>query len=532
MTGRTLIAIDLDGDRLGAVCAVVTGSKVAIRSWRRARRPERIDPADAGAIGGWVAEELRQAGMPRAGVVVAVHRGEVVLKRISLPRSDSGKAPDLAGMVRLQMARQMTVPMEGTAIDYVQISDQGRFAEEGETAPGAGGAVTVLAGALPGERFGWLKAMAEAGQLKVSRISLRASGAAALLGEASRARSGPILGVVPGLSTTEYVIVADGRLVFARAVEVGLPDSADELEGYTEKIVVEARRTWMSYRVGKDSGEVEAVSIVAEGRIADIVGHRCGEALEMPVEKFRMPSAVEMPERMGEIDRCLLAPLAGLLAEEVIAQLALDFANPRKAPDLAARARQRVLLGVFASILLGGGLYVGASYDLGRLAARVTAAKEKKATLEQKYMDFLLQEARLKNIQAWTEPKIDWLAHVRWLSAQFPDPHDAQLDEFSGDMSAGVTFLMTPDHSYAKGRFSSYQEARLELKGRVGQRDVANAIRGRLMSSEAYRVDSPGPDVPDAFDYVLITEATDPAVLPPSAKGDGASKTTGAGGAP
>lgn len=512
MSGRTFVAIDLDGDRLGAVCAVVSGSKVTVRSWRTARRPARIDPADAGAVGGWIAEELRQADMPRAGVVLAVHRGEVVLKRISLPRSESGKAPDLAGMVRLQLARQMTVPMEGTAVDYAQIADDGRFAEEGE-APGAG-AVTVLAGALPGDRFAWLKSMTEAGGLKIARIGLRASGAAALLGEASRSRSGPVMGVVPGLGSTEFVIVSDGRLVFARASEVGLPEDASELEGYAEKIVVEARRTWMSYRVGRDSGEVEAVAVVAEGAVAEVVGKRCGEALEMPVERFRIPAAIELPDRLGEFDRCLLSPLAGLLAEGVIAQPTLDFANPRRAPDLAARRRQRVLLGVFGAIVVGGGLYVGAIYDLARLSAKVEAARQKRITLEQKYTDFQLMEARLKSIQAWTQPRIDWLAHARWLSAQLPDPREALLDELSGDLNAGVTFLTAPDHSYTKGRFSSYQEARLELKGRAGQRDIANAIRGKLMASGAYRVDSPGPDVPDLFDYVLITEATDPANRP------------------
>jgi Tfp pilus assembly PilM family ATPase len=515
VNGRTVIAIDLDGDRLGVVSCAVGSSKLTVTAWHRAKRPERIDPADAPAVGQWIAAELRQADIPKAGAVLAVHRGEVVLKRISLPRSDSGPPPDLAGMVRLQMARQMTVPMEGTAVDYVQIADDGRFGEDGESAGTS--ALTVLAGALPGDRYNWLKVAAEAGQLKISRIGLRASGAAAVLAEASRARSGPILGVVPGLATTEFVIVADGRLVFARAVETGLPDSMDDLDGYTEKIVVEARRTWMSYRVGRDSGEVEAVAVVAEGRIAEVVGRRCGEALEMAVERFRMPAAVELPSKLGEADRCLLAPLAGLLAEGLITQRTLDFANPRKAPDLAARKRQRMLLGVFGVIVVGGGLYVAASVELGRLAGRVEAAQERKADLEQKYNEFQLQDARLKHIRSWTEPRIDWLAHTRWLSQQLPDPHEAQLDELSGDMRAGVTFVTT-DRSYDKGRFSNWQEARLVLTGKVGRRDVANEIRERLMASDAYRVDNQGPDVPERFDYALITEATDPAARPSAPK--------------
>jgi hypothetical protein len=236
-----------------------------------------------------------------------------------------------------------------------------------------------------------------------------------------------------------------------------------------------------------------------------------------------------MPDRMGETDRCLMIPLAGLLAEGVIAQPTLDFANPRRSPDFAARRRQRALLGVLGSILLCGGLYVAASYDLARLAARVEAAKDKKASLEQKYTEFLLQEARLKNIEAWKQPRIDWLAHARWLSAQLPDPREAQLDEISGDMSAGVTFLTTPDHSYSKGRFSTFQEARLDLKGRAGQRDIANAIRGKLIASGAYRVDSPGKDVPDQFDYVLITEATDPAAIPPARKPEPVGSAKGGG---
>src|SRR5688572_24800008 len=75
MTERgTLIAIDLDGDRMTAVAASVSGSAASVRAWLTARRPERLDAADAAGVGAWIRDELTKADFPRGPWVMAVGR--------------------------------------------------------------------------------------------------------------------------------------------------------------------------------------------------------------------------------------------------------------------------------------------------------------------------------------------------------------------------------------------------------------------------------------------------------------------------
>ena len=79
---RTLTAISLDQGRLCAAHADIAGDRVKIESWLTAQVPPGIDAKDAAAVGGWLASEMDKAGMGRARLVMAVPRGEVVLKTL------------------------------------------------------------------------------------------------------------------------------------------------------------------------------------------------------------------------------------------------------------------------------------------------------------------------------------------------------------------------------------------------------------------------------------------------------------------
>src|SRR4051794_20870139 len=83
------VGLNIENDRLTAVVASVEGSRVAVQGWLSADRPAGVDGNEPGALGAWVGEELKKAGMWRAarsgGLVFAVPRGEVVIKRIAFP---------------------------------------------------------------------------------------------------------------------------------------------------------------------------------------------------------------------------------------------------------------------------------------------------------------------------------------------------------------------------------------------------------------------------------------------------------------
>lgn len=493
------MVLDFDGDRLMAIDTDIQGGQARVRSWATCVRPSSVDPAESSQVGRWIAESLAERAMRAGPMVVAVRRGEVVLKRLTLPAGVEGDEGDLAGMVRIQMSKQMAVSMEGSAVDYV------RLGSDGET-------VVVLAGAIPGERLRWIHGVAETMRRRIGRIGLRACGAAAMLSDASRRRAGPVLGIAPGWESTEFVVVEDGRLVFARAVDVGLPEDLSNgpaLAEFTDRLAVEAKRTWMSYRVSPESGEVQAVATVGRGRAAEDIARTCAQALEIPFEDAETYDTCEYPEEMPEGDRLVAAPLAALLVEASLTEPTFDFAHPRKAPDRMAARRQVALLAMFAGIVVIGSLYVAGSIHLSRVDGDLANAREKLASLDAEYRAFLGEDARLKHLQAWSEPEADWIAHLRALSDLAPDPREAQIDDVQGTMTPWVTF--TPrEGRYTNGRWESGQGVRLTVAGVVKERRVADEFRGRLVDGSAYRVSTRGPDEPSRFSLDLTTEESAP----------------------
>lgn len=507
------MVLDLDGDRLFALEASIGGNEIHVRSWTSARRPEAVDPANAEVMGTWIAGELAKAGMPKGPVVIAVRRGEVVLKRLVLPAGSDADEGDLGGMVRIQMAKQLAVTMEGSAVDYVLLGHELPPSTLQTSAGASNPNVVVLAGALPGERLRWIRGVGESLHRRIGRIGLRACGASAMLSDASRKRNGPLMGISPGWESSEFVIVHDGRLVFARAVDIGLPEnltSETEVSDFADRLAVEAKRTWMSYRVAPESGEVEAVATVGRGPIADLISRRCATALEIPLRDAETCDVVEYPDDMPMADRLVAAPLAALLIESSLTEPTFDFAHPRKAPDKMAARRQVAMLAALVGIVVFGSMYVDASIRVGQAESELRAARETLARLDAQYREFLNEDARLRHLQAWRSPSVDWLAHLTRLSDQAPDPRDAQIDDIQGAMSPWVTF--TPkDRRYTTGTWASGQTARFSLSGAVKDRAVADEFRGRLVEGAEYRVLTRGPDEPARFALDLLTDRT----LPP-----------------
>jgi len=500
MIGGSVVIISLDQDRLLAVAASVNGG-VRVQGWVSGQVPPDIDARDGGSVGSWVRRELARAKISSSRVVFAAPRGEVVLKRLRLPRVAGSGDADLTGMVRLQMARQLTLSTEGIAIDYMPV---GNNADPGQ--------IDVLAAAMPAERMRFLEDVASAAKLKVERVGLRAAGAAALLAGASSRHNGPILGVAPGAASVEFVVVDAGRLVFARSADLGLKELAgDDALTLPERIAVEAKRTWMSYRGGPDSAQIDAVVVAGAGTLATDIARRCGEAMEVAWELAELPASIRLPADMPETEQLKAAPLAGLVAEDLLGAVSLDFANPRTAPDRAAARRQFALLAVLLAIVVGGTGIVYANMSLADLESRAARAQERRTALAKEYGQFVLREARLRHMEEWARSGVDWVAHAAWLSDLMPDPRRARLDSLTGRLTRGNRVVFTPrDGGYNGGQWGVRHDAAITLAGPTTERETANELRGRLMGSQVYTVDSKGADVPKRFSFELTTDQPTP----------------------
>jgi hypothetical protein len=500
--GREVSVVELDRERLTAITAVVSGHGVEVTRWLSAVRPESVPADSASALGEWIASEFKQSGLSRARVVLSVSRGDVVLKQITLPAGTNTGSADIAGAVRLQMVRQLTMSIEGTAIDYAPAG------------AAEGGSVSVLAGAMPADRVTWCRAVAKAAGINLRRIGLRCAGEAALLAELSQRRATAILGVAVGAGSTEFVVVEDGQMMLARAVDVAKPTSRADIDVYAERLAVEAKRTWMSYRSTRPGPDAEVMAVIGDGELMRRVGNQCASALGVPVETVGVPGNVQMPGQIPESERAAVMPLVGLLVEEMLGRPGLDFANPRKLPDKAAAVRQKALAAAFVALAIVGFGYVGAKKSLGRMNEQLQTLQAREADLRKQADQYLILHAKVNHIEQWEQAKVDWLGHVRELSDQLPDPHDAVVDELTGRMS-GIAVYDPKGRTYPGGQWSANEQAVFEVSGKVENRQVTTDLRERLLGGGVYRVESRGPDMADKFSLELLTSEASPAAMVP-----------------
>lgn len=498
---KPLVVLDLDGGSLTAIEAVVSAGRVVVQRCVTATRDGQVASGsdDPVALGAWVRDSLKAGGIDAGNAVVSMSRSDVVLKRLIFPVAGDAVAGDeLAGMVRLQMSRALTLAVDGAAIDYVASASKAGEANS-----------TVLAGAMPAERLAWWRQVAREAGLRASRVTLRACGAAAMMADVSHRRDGPVVGVCLGSRSVEFVIVEDGQMAFARAAEFTRPDAGDDAgwDAYAERVAVELRRTWTSYRVSAPGSEAPTLAALGTGTPPRLVGERCAKLLDCQMEVVGIPQSIDVSQCEAAHRDEAAFPLLGLLFEHAAGMPVLDFAHPRKAADRSARIRERVLLGVLGAILLVGGAGVLAMMQLDSLKAKVAAARVKEAGLKSELDELMAQQARAGHLEQWTQARVDWLAHIEALSGELPDPKTCQLTELAGAMSTAVAF----NGRAGEGSWSASQSGVFSISGKVKERDIAADLRKRLIDSRLYKqVETRGPEVSDAFSFELVTTLRQP----------------------
>lgn len=498
MKKRDTAVVDIDRQRVTVTLASVDAGRSVVKSCRSFARPAEVDPFDGSAVGLWIREKLKEAGAAGARVFLSLPRGDVVLKRLSIPSGVGVAEEDVVGAVRLQMSRQLSVPPESSAIDYVPMAPAA-------TAPADGpGVAWVTAAALPGDRLDWCRGIGRAAGIRLSRIGLRCFGAGHVLAEESLRRDGGVLGVVPTGSSVEFVVVESGQVMLARAVDIPWPaDDAADLNAYADRVSVEAKRTWMSHRAAGGEGSAQVVMVLGSGPGADKVCERCSLSLEMPGVTLVPPGASAVrgePEPTSSV----ASSSVGLLLEEASGRPTLDFLHPRRAPDRAARRRQYVLGGVLAAVMGIGTPVVLSQLELSSLDDELRRHREVVTRRQADVAEMMAEHARLSHLERWSGVRVDWIAHIGALSEQVPSPPEALVDGLDGSMNAQVDFT-AKGGQYAGGTWSSAQTSSFTIRGRVQQRETAAALRGRLAAGEVYSVDSPTPDTGDRFSFQLFS---------------------------
>ncbi|MCI0362844.1 MAG: hypothetical protein L0219_03120, partial [Phycisphaerales bacterium] len=378
MKSGDAIAIDLGRRRVRVLLAGAGRGRGILKIKRTLVEdyPSDLNADDPEAVGRWLGGRLIAARVPRGRATIAIGREHVGLKRMTLPTSENDELPD---MTRLAMQRELPFDADSAVIDFVPV----------ERRPAS---TTVLAVAVPRPVIDFACAMARAAGVGIERISLRTMGAAALLNgmdqedsmlsklefglkaagngavEVTAGANGSTVGSpqqdavavldwprsadraakpqrgqsASGLAIdvtgegVEFCLVANGAIRFSRAAEV--PQPQDQL-AIADAVVTETRRTWMSYRIGDDAGDVQVALVMGDRRVSEYAAGPLEQMLKVPVQV--VGSHPRIDANGHEMDRHW--PLAGLLLERALSAEVIDFSRPRRAPDVGARTRQRRL---------------------------------------------------------------------------------------------------------------------------------------------------------------------------------------------
>ncbi len=453
---KTNCAIDLGHRHLRAVEASVERGRVVVLRTVDVALPETLDAQDHAARGAFVAQSLRSAGIAAERAVWTLFRERAAFKRLVLPTAE---AHELPGMVRLAMQRETSLAPEAI-IDFIPAPEGGFWA------------VAVA----PAE-VAAIRATAAAAGIAVERITPRTFGTAMLL-ETLPLRDG----ADPQACTAALDLSGDGvELVVAARNGLHATRGIALASAAPAASVPEARRSWTGFRLQQP--QLQPVAIVAVG--AEPTAALVAEALrgDASIDVSVLESHPDITAAAsGALGTCW--PLAGLLLEPARRKDRIDLANPRRAPDLAARRRMRAYLVVAVlGIAYAVGWTIGKA-DRGAIEGRRVDLVTKAEKAMGEHQRFRRDEMRVRHLDAWTASQPAWLDSMLYLSGFAPDPARVVLDSWSGQALEGEV-TAAKDGSM---RFSP--AVRIAMDAETSDRATADALREALVAKREFVVRS------------------------------------------
>ncbi|MCW5756403.1 MAG: hypothetical protein KIT54_04115 [Phycisphaeraceae bacterium] len=448
-----------------------------------ARLPESVSAEDAQAVGLWVGEQLRQAGLAGKPVAWVAGRGDVLLKRLSLPKPPVEN--QLPAMVRLQMARAMPVAGTDAATDYAVLGQQDDTLD-------------LLGASVPAERLEWMRSMLSAGKLKLGMVVLRAQCSACLAGFPDEGKARIV--VSPGASSVEVVVLEPGGVVTSRGIDATWP--AGDQEGFVRRIAVEVKRTWMGYRSSSASLAVASAVVLGGSALCESIAQAVGEAIEAPATTLGHDGLIVTDDPSQDPARWLaMGGLGVAMCERV------DLLNPKRGKATRSKVRERALLAVMGVVAVVGGSGAWAYVRLGDLESQAAALERQRTSLQNDYAQMLLLRSRVDHLRALRDSRPQWTGHLERVMGHVT-AEGVRLDVLSGVSRGGVWFGDLKDQrsfSFVTAEYRPDVRGLLSVQGVVEHRELAGMVRGRLVNDPLYLVQTQGPDAGDGLKLDVLT---------------------------
>ena len=282
--------------------------------------------------------------------------------------------------------------------------------------------------------------------------------------------------------------------------------------------MTEARRTWMSYRIVEDASDVTRVALMGDAGVTEAAAPTIGSMLD--AESVIVHEHPLVDANGAAMDR--VWPLAGMLLEPTLGYETIDFADPRRAPDMAARIRRWSVIAAGLLLVTALTLWTVGRRELGTLEQQLDRLETSATGMRGDYTRFQRETFTLAHLRRWESVDVRWMEHARTLHEILPLPTSTVLDGWTGTLDhRGVRYDRKVKAWSVPG------ELTIVLDGEASDRRAADAFREALVQTDLYRAASSGADtqggrrLPFGFTYRLTTsEIVTPASdTGPAAKG-------------
>ena len=431
-----VIALDID-QRMLRVVQVTTGKmpgSTRIKHVEVVPVPsERFDLENPRKVGEWIGEQLKALRLFPGNVVMAVRRGEAVLKELLLPPlKDAG---EMASMVNMRAMRELPFPETDAVIDFTvtKVPTKKELQAAKKEALQRGAATDTMAhvvvAAVHRDTVNRYRTIAEAGGLTLTGLGLRPLASFRALKACVPEINGDAVALVSvRRHEVDVDILIDGRLVFSRELSVNLEEPEDVTEAAGQDCITQAAkeiiRCLHSYEGSEAFKPLEHLYVAGGTGLEDNLRDIIRSQTDIDCKRIPPPTGVRLPkERETDATRALTA--LGLALGFVDERgLAVNFLAPKRPVLRRNQGRTKWLL----SIVILQALFVLLFGVRSKLAEEYEVKLSGANGLISTYNTLAKQE---KDIGRWTRKNADairswhganrhWLEHIAFLSSVIP----------------------------------------------------------------------------------------------------------------
>ena len=431
-----VIALDID-QRMLRVVQVTTGKmpgSTRIKHVEVVPVPsERFDLENPRKVGEWIGEQLKALGLFPGNVVMAVRRGEVVLKELLLPPlKDAG---EMASMVNMRAMRELPFPETDVVIDFTvtKVPTKKELQAAKKEALQRGAATDTMAhvvvAAVHRDTVNRYRTIAEAGGLTLTGLGLRPLASFRALKACVPEINGDAVALVSvRRHEVDVDILIDGRLVFSRELSVNLEEPEDVTEAAGQDCITQAAkeiiRCLHSYEGSEAFKPLEHLYVAGGTGLEDNLCDIIRSQTDIDCKRIPPPTGVRLPkERETDATRALTA--LGLALGFVDERgLAVNFLAPKRPVLRRNQGRTKWLLSIVILqalfvLLFGARSKLAEEYEVKLSGAGgLTLTHSTLAKREKDFWRWTRKNA--DSIRNWHGANRRWLEHIAFLSSVIP----------------------------------------------------------------------------------------------------------------